>query len=256
MASSLPRPRDRNRSSRGAAAAPAKVAPCVPTGCVSDSSRGTRTPPGMPASSRRSRQRRDHAGRGAVAEACARSGSGSRAVPCRCTGLSGAHQERARVDVVGRRELELAEQVAPVGRQHRERGVPRRRERARRIAPAQPARRRRTTSSSRPADAFLVDPAQHSSHRFGSDTGAAARRDVKRIVVARRGPGLRAPAARAARRAASRRRSSARGVASLHLGSRPCSIAFHWSTSAHRREPYTPRRGKGRGKKRRFARTS
>src|SRR6266542_3273425 len=84
-------------------------------------------------------------------------------------------QQRRPLDVVRRRQLQLAEQVAPVTRQRREYGVPfggRRRARDRRL------RRRcvRRGELEPPADPFFVDPAQHSPNRFGSDTGAAARR--------------------------------------------------------------------------------
>ena len=107
-----------------------QTGPCVATRRVSERTRRTSTEPWMPC-------RRSARGSGAtiparraVAGAARARGSAAPArVPSR-RGLIGAQQHRARLDVVARVELDLAVEVAPVGRQPRERRLPRVDERA------------------------------------------------------------------------------------------------------------------------------
>ena len=71
------------RSASDGLASTYQTGPCVATGCVSESTRRTVSRPVMPSASRRSRQRRGHLRRGAVAERAARRGSGRRCGPAR-----------------------------------------------------------------------------------------------------------------------------------------------------------------------------
>ncbi len=129
---------DRPRSEQAA-----RCAPGAPIGLVRPSARRSARPgpacrPGAcpraraaPRRGRGSRRRRSARGSGAPSRARRRSRTGSRcgtaaaaSSPTR-RGLIGARWTRAGLEVVGGVELDLAEQVAPVGGERRERGVPR-----------------------------------------------------------------------------------------------------------------------------------
>jgi hypothetical protein len=123
-----------------------------------------------------------HAGGGAVAERL-RDAELERQILDLAQWIRRPHQQSGEVDVVARRDADLAEQVTPVGRQIGEQSVPRLRERGLRGL-GQDCRLGRRDELERPSDAFGVDSPQHSSNRFGSHTAPAARH-----VEANRRPG-------------------------------------------------------------------
>src|SRR5260221_11503262 len=113
-----------------------------------------------------------HAGRCAVAE-CVRDAELERGRPARVQRIERAELQRGDVDVIARREPKVAEQVAPVGGEQGDRGVPVGRQRRPGVVGRddQVARRDELEGA---RDALGVDSAQKSSNRFGSDTRAGA----------------------------------------------------------------------------------
>jgi acetoin:2,6-dichlorophenolindophenol oxidoreductase subunit alpha len=81
--------------------------------------------------------------------------------------------QRGEVDVIARGQLEIAEQIAPVGGENGQSGVPLGRERRPRLD-GRGRRFRAPDELERADDAFRLAAAQHPPHGFGSDTGSAA----------------------------------------------------------------------------------
>jgi acetoin:2,6-dichlorophenolindophenol oxidoreductase subunit alpha len=113
-----------------------------------------------------------HAGRRAVAERV-RDPKLEPRLPALVQRVERAEMHRGEVDVVARGQLEIAEQVTPVGGEDRERGVPGGRERRPRLDRSG-RRVGGRDELERAGDAFRFDTAHHPTHGFGSDTGSAA----------------------------------------------------------------------------------
>ena len=114
-----------------------------------------------------------HAGRRAIAERV-RDAEAERHVVALAQRIRGADEQGGEVEVVAREDRQLAEQVAPVGGESRERSVPC-------VGERRPFDRRGSgglggrDELERPLDVFCVHTAQHSSYRFGSHIGPASR---------------------------------------------------------------------------------
>ena len=190
MASSLPRLSDRNPPRRDQAGRrpTANVAPCVPTGCTSLSARVIRTRPVMPASSSRARQRPTIPARRAVAVVARAAEEEAGLAAWRLHGIDRGAEDGAAVDVGARVELDLGDEVAPVGRQHLERRLPPLREGA--CGHLRLGSQADGLDELEPTDdAFLVDPAQKPSRGFGSDADSLGRDGEPDLLVPDARPG-------------------------------------------------------------------
>ena len=143
--------------------------------------------PGIPSWSSRSKQRDRHLRRGAVAEGVRNAEPKGAAV--RDAGrIDRCKQQRGALEVVARGQLELAVQIAPVGRQGGDGFGPRVREPQARCVHARRSLAR-LEQPDRAADPLVVDLPQQLRQLVGPDSAAGATDRHAQLVAGNPGPG-------------------------------------------------------------------